>query len=890
MSVVLVLVLLLSIVPAGTVLVASPLILPEGTGSVAPPDDYRSGIGSIIVTLSDAPLVAFMWNYTGAPDSGIYHTAAVNESGTIPAPTQPIRDGYKFYRWTSDAANEIAFYFSAPILANTELYAHWLDLNPAPPPVGSTPQEAAEFIVNQMTFEEMMAQVMFPRAPGQITNSAQTLETLGSGRINYGGATLFAADVAGTLNQIVALTHGLQVASIRGSRFNIPMMLSIDNESGQSMWYGGGSSTSFLGTTLIGMMGLGAVDEASVSYRAGEVLGREVLAGGINVNLAPCVDVNANPANPVIHVRSPGSCPLLASRVGSSVVRGMQSVDGVISVAKHFPGHGNTATDTHAAVLTMVPGNMDFLRVNDLAPFKAAVDAGVAAIMTAHVTVPQADVDADGNTMMMRTEQDTHATENRMVIPRIATFSPWFMTEVLRNEMGFTGLVITDGLEMAAIRRFYRPATAVYLTIMAGVDIPLIPLQGSGATFNGTQYPNMIEELKAFAEGRATVTGNDGAPFDIDGPAFMARVKESTARLIATKIKFGVYDPWAGENQPPVRRSLAEAQEYARQTVRHPEHLAVEQEASDKAISLAVNERINGRRVLPFAMKDGDSVYILTSSNAEGRRLTLQAAVQYLANRDGLNITVTSSTYPDTANGITQAHRDAIAAADHVIIGSLINSAATRLPSNNRSRNVIAIWDFIRANGYDSKSVNVSLGIPYELGYLRNASAVVNINTRIHSNIAHDNRLTQLNSAVTGVFSAPLYLSAIRVVFGDLTPTGTYPVDVWDEWSANPAGNLIRRVGDGMTFYPPITSLRITTAQGAPAAAMITVPRNSELQFDVAINEGSSKEEFTWSVSNPAFASVSESGLVTIKNLAGTAILTAKADSGVTHSVIFRII
>jgi len=721
---------------------------------------------------------------------------------------------------------------------------------PVFPPQGTPAREAATLIVEQMTFDEMMGQLIFPRGPGQITPTAQTLATIENN--HFGGVTLFAPDVGGTIDQMVNLTYSMQQAAIRGSRFNIPLAISIDNEGGNVFRYGPGSSTAFLGTTMPGNMALGAANDLDLTFRVGEVLGREVLAGGSNMNLAPTVDVNSNPANPVIGVRSPGSDPERVAGIGAALVEGMQSIPGVIATAKHFPGHGNTDVDSHIA-LPLVPGNLAHLRDNDLVPFRAAVDAGVGMIMTAHVTVPEADT-------AMMTGTRTGAT-----FSRVATLSPLFLTDILRDEWGYEGLIIADALDMSAVSDHFYAIDGVYYSIMAGVDIPLIPLRRQAA---GGDHLGLPGEVVTFNSGHYIVLTNQLRARAEANPEFMARVVESAIRVVESKIVFGIYEPWAGENQPPVRNSLADQQVHANTTIRRADHLAVEREASNAAITLAVNESFNGTPVLPFSLEDGHSVFILTTSNAEGRVETLEAAVRFVAQELGVTVTVTSATYAD-ANGFTAAHRTAISNADFVIVGSAITGGAFRLPTNPRAQTLMSIWDFIEDEGYGYKAVNLALALPYELSFLQNASALIHTNARANNNIAHPDRLVAMNSAVTGNFPVPIYLSAVEAVFGVLSPTGTFPVDVRDEHSADPENIFVRRVGDGLRFGAVETAtVAVGTQIGtlmAGTAGTVTFPVTT-----VNIADG------TYNVTVATLPTgVTVQGQVTIANNSGTLTLSA---------------
>jgi len=194
-------------------------------------------------------------------------------------------------------------------------------------------------------------------------------------------------------------------------------------------------------------MALGVIGDPHVAYRVGRTLGAQLLRVGVNMNLAPVLDVNTNPANPVINLRSFGGAVAVVRSLGTAYVKGLQS-SGCIAVGKHFPGHGATARDSHTSLPTV---NRTFrqLWAVELLPFRDAIEAGLAAVMSAHVAFPR--VKADG---------------------KPATLSHLFLTTVLRHDLGFKGLVLTDDLSMAALRPLAAGEVAVR-SVLAGADIVL---------------------------------------------------------------------------------------------------------------------------------------------------------------------------------------------------------------------------------------------------------------------------------------------------------------------------------------------------------------------------------------------------------------------------------
>ena len=222
-----------------------------------------------------------------------------------------------------------------------------------------------------------------------------------------GGVILFARNVADP-EQLAALTEALHAE-------RPDLLVAIDEE--------GGDVTRLeheRGSSYPGNFALGVVDDVALTERVGAAIGSDLAEVGVNVDFAPVADVNSNPRNPVIGIRSFGSDPELVARHVAAFVRGMQEA-GVAACAKHFPGHGDTELDSHHELPT-VGGDLDAA----LLPFRAATDAGVRAIMSAHIRVPELD--------------DAPATVSRRILH-----------DLLREELGFTGLVVTDALDMKGV-------------------------------------------------------------------------------------------------------------------------------------------------------------------------------------------------------------------------------------------------------------------------------------------------------------------------------------------------------------------------------------------------------------------------------------------------------
>lgn len=221
-----------------------------------------------------------------------------------------------------------------------------------------------------------------------------------------------------------------------------PVMISIDQEGGRVRRLREGF------TPIPAMRSLGQTNDETLARRAGEVLGRELRSVNIDIDFAPCMDVDTNPANPVIAARSFGPDPATVSRLGCAVLTGIQA-QGVAACVKHFPGHGDTQIDSHLA-LPRVNHSLERLNTVELPPFRAAIAAGVASIMSAHVIVESLD---------------NHYP---------ATLSPLALEDIVRGQMEFQGVIFTDDFEMKAIADHYGFEEAIVRGVLAGCDVILI--------------------------------------------------------------------------------------------------------------------------------------------------------------------------------------------------------------------------------------------------------------------------------------------------------------------------------------------------------------------------------------------------------------------------------
>ena len=294
-------------------------------------------------------------------------------------------------------------------------------------------------MMERLTPEEKVAQMIGCRYAGEFYpadgEQAAYLKRLVT-RHKVGGMVIF----GGQAYETALLNNALQ------SLADVPLLVASDLERG--------AGTQIAGSTLFPtLMGLGAADSEDLAYEMGRYTALEGRALGIHMTYAPVVDVNINPDNPIINTRSIGENPEQIARLADAFIKGCQD-HGMLATAKHFPGHGDTDLDSHI-LLPMIKADRERLEKVELLPYRRAIEAGVAGIMVSHLVVPALD-----------------PTPN---LP--ATLSSAILTGLLRGQMGFRGLIVTDAMEMGGVTNSYTPAEAALKAIQAGCDMVLLPLE-----------------------------------------------------------------------------------------------------------------------------------------------------------------------------------------------------------------------------------------------------------------------------------------------------------------------------------------------------------------------------------------------------------------------------
>ncbi|MCL2572568.1 MAG: glycoside hydrolase family 3 protein [Defluviitaleaceae bacterium] len=312
--------------------------------------------------------------------------------------------------------------------------------------------------IASLTLREKIGQLIMPRLPWQATQVtpaiAQWLEDY-----PVGGIILFSDNVV-SIQQVQALTADLQAAA------SYTLFIATDEEGGRV------SRIGRLFTPILPAYEIGRTGDPNEAFEAGREIGERLLYLGINMNFAPVADVWTNPANTVIGNRAFGRDPDTVSLMITEAIRGLNSA-GVISVIKHFPGHGDTYEDSHY-LLAVYPHNRERFNEIEAPPFIAGIEAGTDGVMIGHIATPQL-------------QNPTAPVEwmepwlSSGTLP--ATFSDFWLQDVLRMEMDFRGLIITDALEMRALTDHFTPAEIAVGAFLAGADILLMPTDVP-ATFN----------------------------------------------------------------------------------------------------------------------------------------------------------------------------------------------------------------------------------------------------------------------------------------------------------------------------------------------------------------------------------------------------------------------
>lgn len=499
-----------------------------------------------------------------------------------------------------------------------------------------------EKTLQQMTLEEKAGQLVFPNANGiymsEDSPEFRRLEYLVKER-KVGGIIFFTSD----LYEQAILTNKLQRLS------KIPLLISGDFENGITMRIEGA-------TPFPSLMALSAVDDVKLTYEMGKVIALEGRAIGVHQNYAPVSDINSDPSNPIINVRSFGESSELVAKHSSAFIKGLQE-NGMIATAKHFPGHGNTNLDSHLD-LPVLAFSKEELYSKELKPFIQNIDSGVMSIMVGHLAIPAI-------------EKDTR-------IP--ASLSQKVITDLLKNELKFNGLIVTDAMNMRAIINNFSTAEATIRALQAGNDCILFP-------------DNPEEAIDAIIKGIKK------------GELSIERIDRSIRKILA-------YKKWLGLD----KNKFIDIDKIS-SIVGKEEHHQLARIISRKSITLLKNEK----ETLPLSQNPNIKYLHLiisdTKNSQDGDEFD-RALRKRIAQLQTLKIFL-NSLPKDYEEALTQCHKT-----DIIIISVYLRVRSYQGTIGLTKEQDILLKDILKIH---NKKILISHGNPYLLGEYQNVDAYLNL-------------------------------------------------------------------------------------------------------------------------------------------------------------------
>ena len=583
-------------------------------------------------------------------------------------------------------------------------------------------------IIANMTLEEKVVQTLMPdfrnwEVDGEEVGVTELNDDIRQILANYqfGGVILFAENVVET-EQTARLVYQMQASQVESD--HLPLLIGIDQEGGIVNRLGSG-------TQLPGNMALGATNDPEYSKLAGDIIGSELEALGINVNFAPSVDINNNPKNPVIGLRSFSSDPEIVSEHGLGYIEGIKEHN-VAVAAKHFPGHGDTDVDSHFG-LPVVDKSFDELMNNELLPFKAVMDADTDMIMTAHIQFPQLESE------MKVSEEDG----SDILLP--ATLSPAILTNLVRDEMAYEGIVITDALNMEAIANNFGEVETSILSKKAGADILLMPVI--------IRSNDDLALLDKVIQGLVDAVESEDIPMD--------NIDNSVRRILTLKEELGLL-----ENEF-LSQSEDEVVANATGIVGSDMNRANEREISNHAVTLIENTQA----ALPIQPEADDHVLFITADTNQVPGTEFSIERMRLEESLSSDFTYEILTYNEESQFTDFA--EAISQASHVVVYTSMVDESSLAADNFRTAIPQEIFTYAKEQGIPT--VQVSINKPYDAVNFTDNDAIL---------ISYGyNGMDPTEGGQEPVASfGPNIPAVVEVIFGVTSfeegPTGQLPVDL----------------------------------------------------------------------------------------------------------------
>lgn len=596
-------------------------------------------------------------------------------------------------------------------------------------------------IISSMTLEEKVSQMIIPAVRRWDADNEVNEEDLVDGVLveekrgepitelndetrsiftdfSFGGVILFADNFVDT-EQTVRLIRDINEANQSGDN-KTELFICADEE-------GGNVARLTSGTAFCGNMALAATMDRTNVEETAQLIGKELSAVGINVNFAPDADVNNNPGNPVIGVRSFSDIPEIVDNYDRGYIIGMHS-ENIMTAAKHFPGHGNTETDSHTG-LPLVNTTEDELAKVELFPFTGCIYEGTDFIMSAHIQYPMI-------------EKETYKSkEDGSEIYLPGTLSKKIITGILRDELGYEGITVTDSMVMDAIYKNFEPMDSAKYAINAGEDMILMPIY--------LNTPDSIKTMHEYIDGIVKMVE--------DGEIEESRIDEAVIRILETKLKYGLLD---GKIEGG---SVDDAVANALEVVGSKENHEREWEITEKAITMVKNDG----QLLPL---DASKKTLLLCP-ADNHELSLEYGVQklkedgYIPEDSNIDIKCYKDLTAEDAKTIANGYENVVA------VTQLFNAAGLdpEAEGGEKAAFLDSLIETVHSNG--GKFVLISARLPYDVARYQDADAIL---------LAFGDRGMDELPSEEGSISiyGPNIPVAIYTAFGGNTPSGKLPVNI----------------------------------------------------------------------------------------------------------------
>lgn len=586
-------------------------------------------------------------------------------------------------------------------------------------------QEKIRQIVSEMTLRQKIAQMVIPAmrtwSEGDNTENITELnDDLRSLLKEYpfGGIVLFGANIVDA-GQTALLVHDMQKTNLEGEA---PAMLFIATDQ-----EGGYITRLKTGTQMPGSMALGATGNPGLAKISAAVMGKELSMQGVNMDFAPVTDVNNDPSNPVIGIRSFSDDPSAIGSYAISFIEGLHEA-GVISSLKHFPGHGDTDVDSHTG-LPLINKTFDELMETELVPYTEALPFADM-VMTAHIQFP-----------LIETETYQSLTGEQVYLP--ATLSKKIITDILRSKLGFNRVVATDALEMDAIKKYFGSLAAAEMAINAGVDLLLVPIDITSV--------EQIRAAKDYINGIAEMV--EAGTIAID------RIDEAVTRILLLKSKYGLLTDEIPDLDDAEIQAIKDA---VGSKINHE----IEWNIAKQSITLLKN----ADGLLPLSGEE--SILFAVSDNSQVKSVTYTVGKLMKEGIVPENFEFQTIVYPDVS---AEEISTALGGKDAVIVVTNLYEEKELNPLTENGENaaiVDSILSTVHKNG--AKFVQISAHLPYDAARYPAADAVLVCYNARGMTVIPDDTDTEISQY------GPNIPAAIYTIFGGNDPVGKLPVNVME--------------------------------------------------------------------------------------------------------------